>query len=596
MKTTNYIIGIDLGTTNCTMAYTSLGRGKHPEIIQFPIMQMSAFGVQEEHFSLPSFLYFPLEEEKEKHLFLDKKVSVGILARERGSEIPGRVISSAKSWLCHDGVQRRDPLLPLDAEDNAIKISPVEAITELLKHLQEVWNVKFPDDPFKEQTILITVPASFDPAARQLVEESAKLADYPEVILLEEPQAAFYAWLCREKEEWRSKLAVGDTVLVVDIGGGTSDFSLIRAEDDKGDLILKRLAVGTHLLLGGDNMDLSLAYLAKQKLEASNKSIDSSQMSELVHRCRFAKEELLKQGALEKVIVAVQGRGSKLIGGSCKVELSREEILKYIVDGFMPLVEPTERSPVEKKLGIRQIGLPYAQDARISCQLAKFLSMTGEKESASMDEFILPTAILFNGGALKANALQERLIELLNSWAKNLKKSPIKILDGVNLDYAVSVGSVYYGLSREGTGIRIRAGISRSYFIGIESAGLAIPGIQPKVKALCVASFGMEEGDSVDITGQEFTLLLGELASFRFFSHSTEKFSNGLAPTPGVLLAECLDELRELHPIETLLDKQGIEGSLVRVTLSSKVTELGSFQLWCRAQDGRKWKLEFDIR
>lgn len=600
---TRYIIGIDLGTTNCTMAYTPADLDvDHLAIEQFSIPQLTAAGVQSEDFSLPSFIYCPLQEEldaKQAGISWDpsRKYCVGIFARNRGAELPARMIASAKSWLCCSGIDRRSKILPtISSEEDLDKMSPLEACAALLRHLRESWEAKMPDVPWKEQQILITVPASFDPSARQLVQEAADRAGYPEILLLEEPQAAFYAWLYTHHDIWREQLSVGDSILVVDIGGGTTDFSLISVTDESGNLTLQRQAVGSHLLLGGDNIDLGLAYLVKNKLEEKGHSIDEWQLQALVHACRHAKEKIMAAEGPKSVDVTIMGRGSRLIGGALKATISREEALNLIVDGFVPLTGPQERSPVEQRTGIQQIGLPYAQDARISCQLAKFLSMTGEGNSDRMDAFVLPSAILFNGGTMKAVPLQERLMDLLNQWASQLQKSPLKLLPNPDLDFAVSRGAVYYGLARTGKAIRIKSGTSRSYFIGVEDAAPAVPGIAAPLKAVCVVPFGLEEGTELELDQQEFALVLGELATFRFFSHATKQLSDGSEPTIGTTVKNWKQELTELHPIETRLDKSEADGKTVRIKLKSHVTELGVLELWCVAADGRKWKLEFDIR
>lgn len=597
----NFIIGIDFGTTNCTMAYAPAQTESTPSIEQFNIPQAIASGTQDEEPALPSFIYFPLSEEiKAKAAALDwddsKNHAVGRYARDRGAEMPYRTISSAKSWLCHSGIDRRSRILPLGDEEEDIKVSPLEACAKLLQHMREAWNAKMPDAPFNRQQILVTVPASFDPSARQLVLEAAEMAGYPEVVLLEEPQAAFYAWLQNTGDHWRKHLKVDDCILVVDIGGGTTDFSLISVEDDSGNLGLKRVAVGSHLLLGGDNIDLSLAYLAKQKLEDQGHAIDDWQVQSLVHTCRQAKEKLMGPKPPKSVDITIMGRGSKLIGGSLKTTIGRDEAAALLIDGFVPLVSPQERSAAEKRSGIQQIGLPYAQDPRISCQLAKFLSQTGEAENASMEHFVMPTAVLFNGGTTKAAALRSRILELLNQWAKELGKPPVKELEGPDYDFAVSRGAVYYGMARQGKAIRIKSGTSRSYYIGVEDAVPAVPGLPTPLKAVCIVPFGMEEGSEQSLDNREFALVLGEQATFRFFSHATPKLQDGTEPAIGTVVRRWNQELTELHPIETLLDRGEGDSKTVKVKLKSKVTELGVLELWCEAADGRRWKLEFDIR
>jgi hypothetical protein len=356
------------------------------------------------------------------------------------------------------------------------------------------------------------------------------------------------------------------------------------------------MAVGSHLLLGGDNLDLALAYLAKSKLEEEGHAIDDWQLQTLVHASRKAKEKLLGAKPPKSCDLTVMGRGSRLIGGTLKTSVSLQEVHSLILDGFLPLVNHEERSANEKRLGIQQIGLPYAQDARISCQLAKFLSMSGESNQASTEAFVMPTAILFNGGTLKAAALRDRLVDQLNQWAKERKCPSVKVLPDADYDFAVSRGAVYYGGARLGKGIRIKSGTSRSYYIGVEDAAPAVPGMSPPLKAVCVVPFGMEEGTEQSLQQQEFALVLGEQATFRFFSRSTRALSDGVEPSMGTTVRRWKGELEELHPIETLLSKKDEDGKTVKVKLKSKVTELGVLELWCEAEDGRQWKLEFDLR
>lgn len=596
----NYIIGIDLGTTNCTLAYTRLHE-KEPSIQQFDISQVVSAGTAAEDKSLPSFLYFPLQEELQAdHNILEgfpkSHYATGIYARQRGAELPARLIASAKSWLCHAGIDRRSPLLPIEFEDESTKMSPLHACSALLSHLRFAWEKKMPQAPFSEQQILITVPASFDPSARQLVEEAAAVADYPNIILLEEPQAAFYAWLHKHHSDWRKILNVGDVVLVVDIGGGTTDFSLISVVDQDGDLGLKRVAVGSHLLLGGDNIDLSLAYLAKSKLEEQGHTIDDWQIQALTHSCRQAKEQLFSDKPPKHADVTIMGRGRKLIGNSLKTTLTLQEVQNLILEGFMPLVDPEQRSQTEKRLGLQQLGLPYAQDPRITCQLAKFLSMTGEVDDTDMATFVIPSAVLFNGGTMKAAAFRERIIAQLNLWAKKLNKDSVKVLEDCDLDFAVSRGAAYYGLSREGQAIRIKSGASRSFYIGVEESTLAVPGMPPSLKAVCVVPFGMEEGSELELPHQEFALVVGEAATFRFFSHATRTLSDGSEPEMGTIVKNWKKELTELHAIETKMDRSEGDGKVIRVRLKSRMTELGVLELWCVTSDGRRWKLEFETR
>ncbi|MBA3602542.1 MAG: Hsp70 family protein [Parachlamydiaceae bacterium] len=596
----NYLIGIDFGTTNCTLAYV-LKDDEKSDIQQFNIPQLVSPGTQGAEPLLPSFVYFPLPEELTQKVASlpwapERTYALGRFAQERGAELPLQLISSPKSWLCHEGIDRRVPLLPLGVDSTHTKVSPLEACKEILLHLRESWEHSLNDAPFQDQEIYITVPASFDPSARQLVLEAAELANYPEVILLEEPQAAFYAWLHLSADDWRKGLAVGDHLLVIDIGGGTTDFSLISIDEENGNLQLNRTAVGAHLLLGGDNLDLSLAHLAKAKFEEQDHEIDDWQMQAIVQAARQAKEKLLSAQPPKSCDITIVGRGSRLIANTLKVELTKEEVLSFILDGFFPDVPATEQSKVEKHLGIKQIGLPYAQDPRVTSQLARFLSQMGEGTEGNTERFIVPKAVLFNGGTTKAIAIRERLLAQLNVWAKEFNQLEVKELSNADYDFGVSRGAVYYGMARSGKAIRIKSGISRSYFIGVEDAAPAVPGIETPMRAICVAPFGMEEGSEQTLEGQQFALVLGEQASFRFFSHATEKFEDGSQALMGTVVKRWKQLLTELHSIDARLDKGPEDGKTVQVKLKSKVTELGVLELWCVANDDRKWKLEFDIR
>jgi len=563
-----YIIGIDLGTTNCTMAYALKEGG---DVQQFLIPQITSLSGSEELPSLPSCLYFPLEEEQ-KVLGVD--FCVGTFAKKRGEEIVDRMVASSKSWLSQSSIDRRAPLLSI------AKISPLEATKRILAHLKDAWDKKM-EVSFADQKVLLTIPASFDPSARELVLEAAREAGYPELTLLEEPQAAFYAWLGNAKENWRDLLKVGDEVLVVDIGGGTTDFSLIRVTEEEGNLVLRRIQVGPHLLLGGDNIDFAIAYLAKDKLESMGHTIDSFQLTALKHASQRAKEELLSENSKKNTVdISIMGRGSKLIGGSLKVKIEKEEVLNLILDGFCPKLKAHEKALPDRRAGLQEVGLPFVSDPRITAQLASFLSVN-------------PTHVLFNGGAMKAMPMQERIMETLASWDDG--KKPM-LLPGYDLDFAVSLGAVHYGFASQGNGIRIKSGLSRSYFIGVEEPMPAVPGRKPPVKALCIAPHGMEEGSAWRIPNEQFQLPLGELASFRFFSKDSKTLSDGTVPETGTWVKRPESELTELHPIETILSRSAPEEQFVLVGLRASYNEVGVLEVSCEAEDKRSWKLEFDLR
>ena len=597
-----YIIGIDLGTTNSTLSYINTEQYDEAksQIQQLKIRQIEAGAVIGESYTLPSFLYFFLSEEKVKNEFVlkrsDSSICVGAYAKERGSEVPTRVISSAKSWLCHSSVDPKADILPLSKDDDFNKISPVAACAEVLKHLAREWNNQFLDDAFEQQHIYITVPASFDPAARQLVSLAAKIAKYPEVTLLEEPQAAFYAWLEKHKDDWRHRLNVGDSVLVVDIGGGTSDFSLVEVAEDNGNMFISRKAVGSHLLLGGDNIDLALAYFMRNKFEDQSKSVSDWQFQSLIHQCQKAKELVLGDTEVSEVDITLLGRGSKLIGGSIKSKISKEDVRQIVLDGFFPLINPEERAADDKRQSIEQLGLSYTQDPRISAQLAKFLSMSSAADNFKAEHFVIPTVVLFNGGTLKASAIAQRLVEQLNSWSKQFNKECVAELNGADLDFGVSKGAVKYGLAVAGHGLRIKSSISRSYYLGVDEPAPAVPGFKPKQKAICIAPIGMEEGDEAELVDQSFILQLGNSVSFSFFENNLPVTKSGEEPKLGDKIDTSEAGLRELKPVEAYLDPQGLDSKMVEVRLKSKVTPLGVLELWCVGDNGLNWILEFDTR
>lgn len=594
-----YAIGIDLGTTHCALSYQPMdaagGRGPNQAVL--PVPQLTAPGTVESQQLLPSFLYLAAPAEfPEGSLGLpwNKALQsiVGELARSHGAKVPTRLVSSAKSWLCHPTVDRRSAILPWGAPADVKKVSPVEASAKYLEHLRLAWDRELGKSAaLAEQEVVVTVPASFDAAARDLTLEAAKQAGLPRVTLLEEPQAALYAWLEAMGDGWRKQLKPGDVLLVVDIGGGTSDFSLIGVSEAGGELQLERKAVGDHILLGGDNMDLALAFAVNEKFKAAGKTLDQWQLTALTAACRVGKEQLYGSSKLEKVAVAVPGRGSSLIGGTLKSELLRAELDAVLTEGFFPAAKVSDQVMQARRSGLAQVGLPYAQDAAITRHLAAFLTRQASSLGTGTS-FARPTAVLFNGGVLKANALRARVMDTLNSWLLAEKAPPARELEGAELDLAVARGAAYYGWVKAGHGIRIRGGTARSYYVGVESAMLAVPGFTPPVKALCVAPFGMEEGTQADIPPQEFGLVVGEPTSFRFFSSSTRRDDKVGDMIDDAVRAK---DLEELPHIETSLPGTG--GALVPVNLQAAVTELGALELRCLEREGKgKWKLELNVR
>ncbi len=596
-STARYLVGIDLGTTNSVVAYVDT-QDEDLNIQLLPIPQLTLPGNVEEHTTLPSFLYLPIKHEfPEGSLRLPwtqaSDWTVGTLARTRGAEVPGRLISSAKSWLCHTGVDRTAPILPWEGSDDTQKMSPLEASVHYLSHLRQAWNTQIagntPEKSLEQQDVFLTVPASFDAVARELTVQAAARAGLAHVTLLEEPQAAFYAWIDQSGEAWRKQVQVGDVILACDIGGGTTDFSLIAVSEQNGELELERIAVGAHILLGGDNMDLALAYAVQRRLAQKGTKLDAWQMRGLAQNCRTAKEGLLQIDHEPSHPLTILGRGKSVIGGTLRTALSYHEVEQTLVDGFFPRCGVDARPQTGRRTGLQEIGLPYAADAGVTRHLAKFLA---QHRPDGAETFLHPTVLLFNGGTFKAPLLQDRLVEVVNTWLTQDGGEPLRILAGVDLDHAVARGAAAYGRARRGQGVRIRGGTARSYYIGIETAMPAVPGMPAPLKALCTVPFGMEEGTECNIPDQEFGLVVGEPAAFQFFGSTTRR-----ADLAGDLIEDPDEDIEALSPLETTLAWEGQEGSLVPVRLRAHVTEVGTIELWAVARDeDQRWKLEFNVR
>jgi Hsp70 protein len=605
-----YIIGIDLGTTNSALAHCDATVDEENSRIEVrSIPQLVDANEVAERTLLPSFLYIPGEFDFPKGSLAlpwepEPKLVIGELARKRGAERPNRLVASAKSWLSYAAANRTAPILPWQAPEEVPKLSPIEASSQFLQYLRAVWDSGEAGEQgqfaLAEQDVLLTVPASFDEEARELTRRAAEQAGYDHFTLLEEPQAAFYAWLESQGDAWRQRIKVGDLVLVCDIGGGTTDFSLILVSEEKGELTLKRVAVGDHILLGGDNMDLALARFLQQRLEASGHRVDMWQLQGLWHQCRMAKEKLFESPKTQSRPVTLLGKGTKLVGGTIKTELAREDLHQILVEGFFPKVRSDELPIRQRRVGFQELGLPYAADPAITKHLARFLSEEGRNSIEAADfrrghnGLACPTHILFNGGVLKAGVLRDRVVEVLNSWLRQEGFDPLgpeQILDCPDLEHAVARGAAYYGKARRGRGVRIRSGVSRTYYIGIESSMPAIPGLEAPLKALCVVAFGMEEGTETTIGNREFGLVVGEPAEFRFLSSSVRKQDQ-----VGTLVEDWGDDLEERSPLQVTLNLDGQLGKIVPVRLETRVTELGTLEVWCVSREGQRWKLELNIR
>lgn len=621
MSEPRYVVGIDLGTTHCAVAYAPIPAddavsSPAPEMLSIP--QLVAQGTIDARDLLPSFFYVAHESDGPQALPWDESRAyvVGEHARARGVDAPARVIASAKSWLCHPSVDRRSAILPPGAPEDVERISPVEASWRYLEHLIEAWDhVVAKGDPelaLSKQSVVLTVPASFDASARELTTEAAYAAGLEDLTLLEEPQAAFYAWLAGKGDAWRKDVTAGDVVLVVDVGGGTSDFSVIAAVDKGGELVLERVAVGDHILLGGDNMDMLLAHIVEQKMVAEAEEagrtleLDRWQRISLQHAARGAKERLLGDAKAKSAQIAIAGKGSKLVGGTLRTEVTRDEVQQAIVDGFFPVVDAAARPAARARAALTQLGLPYAQDPAVTKHLAALLARHADALPASGDgagkkgkapKMLRPTRILFNGGVMKSAVLRERVTSCIDAWLADESAGEARVLEGADLDLAVARGAAAYGLARRGRGVRIRGGTARAYYVGIEGAVPAVPGMEPPVTALCVAPFGMEEGTSAEVEGGELGVVVGERVNFRFFGSSVRrKDSVGAA-----IERWKKDEIEELAPIEVDLPAEGrAKGDVVPVTLRTSITEVGTLLLEAVPLQPKKkderWKVELSVR
>jgi molecular chaperone DnaK (HSP70) len=610
---TRFSLGIDLGTSNSAIALEDFESGRN-EIVE--ITQILGLNQVGEKPTLPSALYIPHPDEFPQNgmqLPWSKAAGepiIGRFARDHGALIPDRLITSAKSWLSNFHIDPKKAVLPWKSDIEEQKLSAFECSRRYLEHMREgflhaesarghAWNLT-------DGQVVLTVPASFDEIARNLTAAAAEAAGFAKVVLLEEPQAAFYAWTAQAGNSWRNQVSRGDIVLVCDVGGGTADFSLIAVSEKDGNLEVERISVGEHILLGGDNMDLALAYTLKGQLEAAGKSIDSWQFLALMHGAGIAKVNLFTDLSLEQTSVAVPSRGSSLLAKTVSTKLNRATLGQVVLDGFFPLTEVTDLPQESRSAGLQEFGLPYASDPVVSKHLARFLtrSLINVKASEALTalvksrpealegEYLKPTAVLFNGGVFNAAPIRKRVLDLLISWGKG---APVRELAGFQPDLAVAKGAALYGRNRAtGQGIRIKAGTARSYYIGIESSAPAIPGFKPPIKALCVVPQGMEEGSELLIDERVFGLITGLPADFRFFASEVRS-----GDEPGVFVANPERELEETGKIEvTLPTVEGFpEGQAIPVIINPIVTELGNLELWMKhTGSDRRWKVEYQVR
>jgi len=612
MPTPTFSLGIDLGTSNSALAVMALD-ADDPTIV--PIVQITGANALGEATGLPSALYLPHPDEFPEGSntlpwSTENPGLVGAFAKSHGSLVPDRLVTSAKSWLSNHHTDPRAPILPWKSKAVETPLSPLDASTCYLRHLRQAFlhaeAERGTNRTVENGAIVVTVPASFDEAARTLTLQAAKAAGWGEVVLLEEPQAAFYSWTAQPGSDWRNQVSHGDVILVCDLGGGTADFSMIAVSNHDGDLALERISVGEHILLGGDNMDLALAYTLRAKLEAEDSTIDDWQFLALIHAANQAKVTLFSDHTLHAAPIAVPSRGSELFAGTISTTLERSLLEAVVLDGFLPLTTINDLPADGPGAGLKEFGLPYASDPVISKHLARFLRRSlmnvqasdslralighdGDLDSAS---YLRPTSVLFNGGVFKADPVRQRILDLLASWNNG---EAVRELAGSQPDLAVARGAAAYGRIRAtGQGMRIKAGTARSCYIGLETSMPAVPGFTPPVKALCIVPQGMEEGSQCIIEDQEFGLVIGKPADFRFFTSDVRS-----GDLPGVVVNDAVRNLEESTMVAlTIPPADGqTPGDVIPVKIRANVTELGNLELWMHHEaSGRKWGLDYQVR
>ncbi len=617
MKTSSLVLGIDLGTSNCAVY---LGDTEKQTLTSFPLCQLEAPGRVVSKKTMPSALYIPTAEEKKQKAFHlpwtkdTEEVSsvIGNLAFKKASESSQRVVLSAKSWLCHSQIPRKENNLPWCSSID-YKTSSYDTTKSYLQHIYEALQFYFKEkklkvDCSKVQTT-ITVPASFDEVARNLTFEAAKEAGFKKLNLLEEPQAAFYSWIDSCGKDWVKQISAGDIVLVCDVGGGTTDLSLIYVtEDEEKNLSLERICVGRHILLGGDNMDLALAYCVKNKFMKSNIELDKWQFIALTQQVKVAKEKLFSEEELTEVPVAVAGRGSSLFAKTVKEKLTRDELYSILLDGFFPVVDCNSIPANEQNIGLLELGLNYEKDPAITKHIATFLR-TGKNNIDSSSELkeklstyissqkgnsakaLSPTAVLFNGGVFKSLELRSRVLDILQKWSGKIS---IRELKGTDFDTAVAKGASYFArICKEGKGLKIRSGTAHSYYLGLESGGMAIPGINSAIKGVCIVPQGTEEGEKIENIDRQFGLVTGQAVKFRFFNSESRA-----GDKVGVCIDDAESQLHESSELEiTLPSTQKDSQEVVPVKLDAFVNDVGILELNLKhLYLDKKWKLEFNVR
>ncbi|HHF3139417.1 TPA: Hsp70 family protein [Vibrio alginolyticus] len=608
MASPRFLVGIDLGTTNTVVAYCEITDNlEQSEVSLFDIDQLIGPGEVVRKPLLPSFRYHPavgqispsdltLPWENEPVSGDISNVIVGEWARELGAKVEGRQVSSAKSWLSHQAVDRSSDILPWAGAQDVDKVSPVIASASYLNHIRQAWNYRHPSNKLEDQDVVVTVPASFDETARKLTLEAAQLAGLKKIVLLEEPQAVCYDWYARHQQTAADELKELPLILVCDVGGGTTDLSLIEASfSSQDELALDRIGVGEHLMLGGDNLDLALAHLAESRFNQSKK-LTAASLTKLIQQTRKAKENLLSASAPEEVKITMLGSGSKLLGGTKSIGLSKQEVHQIALDGFFPLSDFSE-VPDKRRSAVVEFGLPYVADPAVSKHVAEFLTQHQQVARAALGieddkQNAIPVGLLLNGGVFNSELVTERVTTLLSDW----RGAPVTVLDNPHPDWSVALGAVAFGKARRGAQLKIGGGAARSYFLHLQEKN-------KMGKALCLLAKGTEEGHEIRLSGRRFSLTLGEPVRFNLLTSTHDTLTNNTAIQNGVMVDVDPDLFAPLPPYITTLEGEGAElqanqKERVEVQLACQLTEVGTLKMECVSaeDDSKRWKLEFEVR
>ncbi|MGR5435337.1 Hsp70 family protein [Vibrio owensii] len=608
MASPRFLVGIDLGTTNTVVAYCEITDNlEQSEVSLFDIDQLIAPGEVVRKPLLPSFRYHPavgqispsdltLPWENEPVSGDISNVIVGEWARELGAKVEGRQVSSAKSWLSHQAVDRSSDILPWAGAQDVDKVSPVIASASYLNHIRQAWNYRHPSNKLEDQDVVVTVPASFDETARKLTLEAAQLAGLKKIVLLEEPQAVCYDWYARHQQTAADELKELPLILVCDVGGGTTDLSLIEASfSSQDELALDRIGVGEHLMLGGDNLDLALAHLAESRFNQSKK-LTAASLTKLIQQTRKAKENLLSASAPEEVKITMLGSGSKLLGGTKSIGLSKQEVHQIALDGFFPLSDFSE-VPDKRRSAVVEFGLPYVADPAVSKHVAEFLTQHQQVARAALGieddkQNAIPVGLLLNGGVFNSELVTERVTTLLSDW----RGAPVTVLDNPHPDWSVALGAVAFGKARRGAQLKIGGGAARSYFLHLQEKN-------KMGKALCLLAKGTEEGHEIRLSGRRFSLTLGEPVRFNLLTSTHDTLTNNTAIQNGVMVDVDPDLFAPLPPYITTLEGEGAElqanqKERVEVQLACQLTEVGTLKMECVSaeDDSKRWELEFEVR